>query len=61
MRQVFNNNLRNKHKNSVMLKDLNYITNQKYKNIFELRKLKNDYLINIMPTKVENYILVILS
>ena len=38
--------------------DLNYTTGQKYRNIFELRKIKNDYLINVMPTKVENYILV---
>ena len=38
--------------------DLNYITGKKYKNIFELRKLKNDYLINIMPTKVDNYVLI---
>ena len=41
-----------------MTEDLNYITNKKYKNIFELRKLKNDYLMNIMPTKVKNYILI---
>jgi hypothetical protein len=41
-----------------MTQDLNYITNQKYKNIFELRKLKNEYLMNIMPTKVKNYILI---
>jgi hypothetical protein len=38
--------------------DLNYKTGKKYKNIFELRKTKNDYLINVMPTKVDNYILV---
>lgn len=38
--------------------DLNYTNGKKYKNIFELRKLKNDYLIKIMPTKVENYILI---
>jgi hypothetical protein len=38
--------------------DLNYKTGAKYKNIFELRKLKNDYLINVMPSKVENYILI---
>jgi hypothetical protein len=38
--------------------DLNYITNDKYNNIFELRKLKNDYLMNLMPTKVKNYILI---
>jgi hypothetical protein len=55
---LFNNKLRNKYKNSIMSKDLNYITNQKYKNIFELRKLKNDYLMNIMPSKVKNYILI---
>lgn len=39
-------------------KDLNYETGNKYKNIFELRKLKNNYLINIMPNKVTNYILI---
>ena len=38
--------------------DLNYTTRKKYKNIFELRQTKNDYLINVMPSKVENYILV---
>jgi hypothetical protein len=38
--------------------DLNYITGGKYKNIFELRKLKNDYLMNILPKKVKNYILI---
>ena len=39
-------------------KDLNYITNNKYKNIFELRKVKNDFLLNVMPKKVKNYILI---
>lgn len=38
--------------------DLNYKTGEKYKNIFELRKLKNDFLMNFMPKKVENYILI---
>jgi hypothetical protein len=37
--------------------DLNYKTGKKYKNIFDLREAKNDYLIRIMPTKVKNYIL----
>lgn len=46
------------HKYNINNNDLNYTTGKKYKNIFELRKLKNDYLINIMPTKVENYVLV---
>lgn len=38
--------------------DLNYITGNKYKNIFEMRELKNNYLKNFMPSKVENYILI---
>lgn len=55
---LFNNKPKKIYRYSLMIKDLNYITNKKYKNIFELRKLKNDYLINIMPTKVKNYILI---
>lgn len=39
-------------------KDLNYINGKKYKNIFELRKVKNDFLINVMPNRVKNYILI---
>ena len=46
------------HQYKMNTNDLNYITGKKYKNIFELRKLKNDYLINIMPTKVDNYVLI---
>lgn len=38
-------------------KDLNYKTGQVYKNIFELRKNKNEYLINL-KTKIKNYILI---
>jgi len=38
--------------------DLNYLNGQKYKNIFELRKIKNNFLKNVMPTKVKNYILI---
>jgi len=38
--------------------DLNYMTGKKYKNVFELRKLKNFYLTNIIQTKVKNYILI---
>lgn len=38
--------------------DLNYKTRRKYKNVFELRKLKNDYLMNVLPHKVPNYILI---
>jgi len=39
-------------------KDLNYLTGRKYKNIFELRNVKNDFLMNVMPNKVQNYILI---
>jgi hypothetical protein len=39
-------------------KDLNYITGKKYNNIFELRKVKNDFLLNVMPKKVKNFILI---
>lgn len=39
-------------------KDFNYITKKPYKNIFQMRKLKNEYLISIMPIKVKNYILI---
>lgn len=38
--------------------DLNYKTGKKYKNVFELRKVKNDYLMKVMPTKVKNYMLI---
>ena len=55
---LFNNTIRKIYRYSTMAEDLNYITNKKYKNIFELRKLKNDYLMNIMPTKVKNYVLI---
>jgi hypothetical protein len=46
------------HKYKLNIKDLNYINGEKYKNIFELRKVKNDFLINVMPNKVKNYILI---
>jgi ribosomal protein L20 len=39
-------------------KDFNYKTGKQYKNIFELRKMKNEYLTDIMPSKVKNYILI---
>lgn len=47
-----------KNPKKVILEDLNWVTKKKYKNIFELRKLKNFYLINTMKTKVKNYILI---
>lgn len=46
------------YKYNLNMKDLNYLTGQKYKNIFELRKVKNDFLINQINKKVKNYILI---
>ena len=51
---IFSNNV----SEAINPKDLNYLTGKKYKNIFEMRKLKNHYLMNIMPRKVKNYILI---
>ena len=45
-------------KYNVNNKDLNYLNGKKYKNIFELRNVKNNFLINVMPIKVKNYILI---
>lgn len=45
-------------KEFILTEDMNYITGKPYKNIFELRRLKNHYLMNIFPTKVKNYILI---
>lgn len=41
-----------------VMKDRNMNTGERYKNIFELRKVKNDFLLNKMPYKVKNYILI---
>lgn len=45
-------------KNKIMQNDLNYITKNKYKNIFEMRFYKNYYLLNIIQQNVKNYILI---
>jgi hypothetical protein len=42
-------------KNELIKEDLNYASKQIYKNIFELRFMKNNYLLNIMPKLVKNY------
>jgi len=55
---LFNNKPQNVYRYTTMAQDLNYITNKKYTNIFELRKLKNMYLMDLMPNKVKNYILI---
>ena len=38
--------------------DRNIETNERYKNIFELRHIKNKFLIEKMPTLVKNYCLI---
>lgn len=46
------------HRYNLNRKDLNYTNGNKYKNIFELRKVKNDFLMNVIGNKVKNYILI---
>lgn len=41
-----------------IMEDRNIITKERYKNIFELRKVKNNFLIKEMPKKVKNYLLI---
>lgn len=48
----------NSNKHKLNTQDLNYLTGKKYKNIFELRQLKNSFLMDVMPNKVNNYILI---
>jgi len=43
--------------NDELLQDRNYKTKKRYKNIFELRDLKNEYLIN-HKDRVKNYLLI---
>jgi hypothetical protein len=38
--------------------DRNIETNNRYKNIFELRHVKNKFLVDTMPTLVKNYLLI---
>ena len=44
--------------NDEIIQDRNMETNEKYKNIFELRRIKNKFLIEKMPTLVKNYCLI---
>ena len=37
--------------------DYNIFTNKKFKNIFECRNVKTRYLVDLMPSKVKNYVL----
>jgi hypothetical protein len=45
-------------KNEEEMKDRNIETKERYKNIFELRHVKNKFLIDTMPTLVKNYVLI---
>lgn len=42
----------------IMTNDINIETNEIYKNIFELRHVKNKYLVEKMPLLVNNYLLI---
>lgn len=44
--------------NKEIMNDRNMVTKEKYKNIFELRRIKNNFLIEKMPTLVKNYCLI---
>jgi hypothetical protein len=44
--------------NNEIMKDRNIETKKRYKNIFELRKIKNKFLIEKMPKLVKNFILI---
>jgi hypothetical protein len=43
--------------NTEMLKDRNIYTGERYKDIFELRKIKNDYIMNTFSRKVKNLLI----
>jgi hypothetical protein len=45
-------------KNEQLKEDTNYMTNTNFKNLFELRFVKNYYLINVLKNKVKNYALI---
>ena len=42
----------------IIQEDVNYITKERFKNVFELRKIKNDFLMDTLCTKVKNYMLI---
>jgi len=55
-----NNQVYSLYENSTkeIMEDRNIETGNRYKNIFELRHIKNKYLVDIMPTLVKNYCLI---
>jgi hypothetical protein len=45
-------------KGNELMNDRNIKTKERYKNIFELRHIKNEFLVETMPTLVKNYLLI---
>jgi len=43
--------------NKEIIEDRHLITKERYKNIFELRKTKMDYFLNIIPTKAKHFMI----
>ena len=41
-----------------IVEDRNFLNGQPYKNIFELRQIKYNYLLNTIPTIAQNYVLI---
>jgi len=44
-------------KNTELMEDRNIITKERYKDIFELRKVKNNYLMNVVEKKVKHFLI----
>lgn len=53
-----NSEIWSKEENSEIMQDRNIFTKERYKNIFELRKVKLEFLYDKMPLLAKNYILI---
>lgn len=56
--KFLNNEFWSQNNNYEIIEDRNIYTNQRYKNIFDLRKTKLKYLYDDMPKLVDNYLLI---
>lgn len=54
----FNDNNRNRDTNKELMYDRNIYTGERYKNIFELRHTKIKWMVEDLPKKVKNYIII---
>lgn len=54
----FDDNNKNRDTSAEIMEDRNIYTNERYKNIFELRHTKIKYMIEDLPKKVKNYIFI---